>query len=385
MTLAMGLIVAFVFFVWLVFFKFKWLKWSIPWAIVALFVLVHALFIFYIGLRFVTPCSMQATVIQHTIQLTPRLSEPTLVTAVLVEPNVPVKKGQPLFQFDRRVYQDNVRQLEAQLAAAQQNVKVLQADVKLTADKEAKAKADLNYFNYMLGIAEDLGKKAVYTTQQVQQALEQAKMAQADYDESVSAALRAKVQSESQIDGVNTAVATVQAQLDTARFYLENTTMVAPEDGYITNLQVRPGMVAGDYRIGAIATFVCDDDRYLLASYFQENLKYVKDGQPVEVALNSYPGQIFKATVKSIWKVNGDGQLLPSGTLPKFEPRPKTTPQNLYAVKILFDDPDQSKFTIGAEGEAAIYTKGMHGSWAALRRIGIRTYSWFNFVYPLPF
>jgi multidrug resistance efflux pump len=385
MTLAIGLIVVFVFFVWLVFFKFKWLKWSIPWAIVSLFVIVHALFIFYIGLRFVTPCSIQATVIQPTIQLTPRLSEPTLVTAVLVEPNTPVKKGQPLFQFERRVYEDNVKQLEAQLAAAEQNVKVLLADVKLTTDKEAKAKADLNYFNYMLGIAEDLGKKAVYTQQQVEQAVEQAKMAQAAYDEAVSEAVRAKVQSESLIEGVNTAVAAVKAQLDLARFYLENTTLVAPEDGYITNLQVRPGMVAGDYRIGAIASFVCDDGRYLLASYFQENLKYVKEGQPVEVALNTYPGQIFKGTVKSIWKVNGDGQLLPSGNLPKFEPRPKTTPQNLYAVKITFDNPDQSTFTIGAEGEAAIYTNGMHGGWAALRRIGIRTYSWFNFLYPLPF
>jgi multidrug resistance efflux pump len=348
-------------------------------------VIVHALFIFYIGLRFVTPCSIQATVIQPTIQLTPRLSEPTLVTAVLVEPNTPVKKGQPLFQFERRVYEDNVKQLEAQLAAAEQNVKVLLADVKLTTDKEAKAKADLNYFNYMLGIAEDLGKKAVYTQQQVEQAVEQAKMAQAAYDEAVSEAVRAKVQSESLIEGVNTAVAAVKAQLDLARFYLENTTLVAPEDGYITNLQVRPGMVAGDYRIGAIASFVCDDGRYLLASYFQENLKYVKEGQPVEVALNTYPGQIFKGTVKSIWKVNGDGQLLPSGNLPKFEPRPKTTPQNLYAVKITFDNPDQSTFTIGAEGEAAIYTNGMHGGWAALRRIGIRTYSWFNFLYPLPF
>ena len=100
---------------------------------------------------------------------------------------------------------------------------------------------------------------------------------------------------------------------------------------------------------------------------------------------NLYPGQIFKAKVKSIWKANGDGQLLPSGTLPKFEPRPPTVPQNQYAVAIVFDDADQSKFPIGAEGEAAIYTSGMTGSWAALRRIGIRTTSWFNFIYPVPF
>jgi multidrug resistance efflux pump len=48
-------------------------------------------------------------------------------------------------------------------------------------------------------------------------------------------------------------------------------------------------MVAGDVRFGAIAAFVCEADRYLLATYYQENLKYVKSGQPVEVALDLYP------------------------------------------------------------------------------------------------
>ena len=85
-------------------------------------------------------------------------------------------------------------------------------------------------------------------------------------------------------------MAALQAELDQARFYLDNTTMVAPEDGYIINLQVRPGMVAGDVRFGAIASFICDADRYLLATFFQENLKYVKPGQVVEAALDLYPG-----------------------------------------------------------------------------------------------
>jgi multidrug resistance efflux pump len=180
----------------------------------------------------------------------------------------------------------------------------------------------------------------VIPTDQVQLVIEQQKLAQAAYDESVAGTVVARAQAQSEIGGVNTAVAAVQAQLDLARFYLDNTTMVAPEDGRIVNLQVRPGMVSGDFRLGAIASFICDDGRYLLASYFQESLKDVKYDQPVEVALNLYPGQIFKAKVKSIWKANGDGQLLPSGNLPKFEPRPPTVPQNQYAVAIVFDDTD---------------------------------------------
>ena len=194
---------------------------------------------------------------------------------------------------------------------------------------------------------------------------------------------RAQLQYKSEIDGVNTTVANMESQLQLAQYYLDNTTLTAPEDGHIINLQVRPGMVSGTYRVGGIAALIADADRYLLATYFQENLKYVKSGQSVEVALDLYPGQIFRGTVDSIWRGNGIGQYLPSDDIPKFQPPPPTVPQGQYAVKILLDDPDQSKFPIGAQGLAAIYTCGEHGAWAVLRKISIRAHSWFNWVYPL--
>ena len=156
--------------------------------------------------------------------------------------------------------------------------------------------------------------------------------------------------------------------------------MLAPEDGHIINLQVVPGMVAGSYRIGAIASFIVDKDRYVLGNFFQEHLKYVKPGQPVEVALDLYPGQIFKGRVDTIWTGNGAGQLLPSGELPIFNPAPNAA-QTGFAVKILLNDTDFAKFPIGAQGAAAIYTS--NGGFAVLRRIVIRTYSWLNWLYPL--
>src|SRR5271170_4449596 len=108
--------------VWLVFFKFKWLRFSPAWGLVSVFIGVHLFLIFIIGLRFVTPYSANAKIVQHTIQLIPRLPEPTLLTAVLVAPDAPVKKGQPLFQFDRRPYEPRVRQLEAEIKAADDRV-----------------------------------------------------------------------------------------------------------------------------------------------------------------------------------------------------------------------------------------------------------------------
>jgi multidrug resistance efflux pump len=369
--------------VWLVFFKFKWLKFSIAWGVVSALVGLHLLIIFMIGLRFMTPLATTAKIVQHTIQLTPRLSEPTLVTAVLVAPNVHVKQGTPLFQFDRRIYESKVQQLEAQLAQAQQNVRIMAADIQVAAEKVARLRSELVYAKYQEKISGDLAKKNAGPEEDLQKWSAQVAADGAAIKEAQGEEQRARLSYQSEIGGVNTAVATTQAELDQARFYLDNTVMVAPEDGYIVNLQVRPGMVAGDIRFGAIATFICDADRYLLATFFQETLKYVKPGQSVEAAIDLYPGQIFKGSVQAIWQGSGAGQLLPSGTLPDFRAVSTQIPQGQFAVAIRLDDPDQSKFPIGTQGRATIYTNP--ASWfVPLRKIGIRAYSWFNWVYPFP-
>jgi len=381
-VIALLITVVFVAFVWLVFFRLKLLRWSIPWAIVSVFFGLHVLLIFLIGVRFVAPYSNSAVVIQHTIQLVPRLPEPTLVTAVRVEPNVPVKKGQTLFEFDRRPYQYKVDELEASLAKAKQNVVVLEADLRVATQKVSKAKSELEYATYQQRLSDRLSKTGAGPEEDSQKWSAQTKADEAEVLEAQAEVARARAKYESQIGGVNTTVATVQAKLDQARYYLDNTTLAAPEDGIVVNLQVRPGMVSGDLRIGAIASFICDADRYVLASYDQEVLKYVKIGQPAEVALDLHPGQVFKGTLASIWP-SGAGQLLPSGVLPKFSPPAPEMPQGRFAARILLDDPDQSKFPIGAQGSAAIYTGG--GGFAALRRIAIRASSWLNFLYPMPF
>jgi len=366
--------------VWLVFFKFKLMKFSIVWGIVSTSVGLHLLIIFLIGLRFVTPLATEAKVIQHTIQLVPRLPEPTLVTDVLVQPNTPVRKGQPLFQFDRRPYEYSVNQLEAQLAGATQNVKVLQADTQVATQKIVKLKSELVFAQYQQKLSAELAAEGAGPQEDAQKWAAQVAADEAGIREAEAEDARANISYESQINGVNTTVAALQAQLDQARYYLDNTLMVAPEDGTVINLQVRPGMVAGDVRFGAIASFIVDADRYLLADFFQENLKYVKPGQSAEVALDLYPGQIFEGSVEAIWQGSGRGQMLPSGTLPDFKYVPAEIPQGQFAVAIRLDG-DQSRFPIGTQGHATIYTNPSSG-FVVLRKISIRGYTWLNFIYP---
>jgi multidrug resistance efflux pump len=373
----------FCFIIWLVFFRFKWLQWSIGWAVFSSLFLVHLLLIFLIGIRFVAPYSTKSVVVQHTIQLIPRLPEPTLVTEVLVEANTQVRKGQPLFEFDRRPYEYQVRQAEAALAQAKQNVLVLKSDEQVALDKVARAESELEYSRYQKQLSERLAKTGAGPEEDVHKWTAEMAVDEATAKEGESEAERARLRYESQIDGVNTAVAEAEAKLALARFYLDNTTLVAPEDGRIVNLQVRPGMVAGIIRVGAIASLICDADRYVLANYNQEELKYVEPGQPAELAFNLHPGQIFRGKVQAIWRANRAGQFLPSGDLPRFWQLPLETPQGQFAVQIDIEEPDPSLFPIGAGGYAAIYTGG--GGFAALRRIVIRADSWLNFLYPLPF
>jgi multidrug resistance efflux pump len=370
---------------WLVFLKLKLLRLTPGYGIVFAFFVLHLFLVFLIGLRFVTPNSANATVVQRTIQLIPRLPEPTLVTAVLVEDNVLVKKDQPLFQFDRRPYEYKVAQIEAQLAEAKQNVDVLRADVEVATQKALRTKVELNYQLYQKGLFDKLAQQQAVREEDVVQWATRVNTAEATRDEALAELERSRLKYKSEIDGVNTSVANMEAQLRLAQYYLDNTTLTAPEDGRIINLQVRPGMVSGIYRIGGIAALIAEADRYLLATFYQENLKYVRPGQPVEVAFDLYPGQIFPGKVDSIWRGNGVGQYLPSDEIPKFQQPPPNVPQDQYAAKIILDDPDQLKFPIGAQGSAAIYTGGEHGAWAALRKISIRAHSWLNWVYPLNF
>src|SRR5262249_35307500 len=179
MALALGLLAFFIVFVWVVFFKFKWLEFSVTWAIVAFYVFLHVLLIFVIGLRFMTPYSHDARVVQRTIQLAPRLEGPTLVTAVLVPENVVVKKGTPLIEFDKTIYAAKVAQLEAQLAAAKQNVLVLAADVNVSKENVAKAESELVYAKYQQQLSTGLASQKAGPQEEAQKSIAQLQVAEA--------------------------------------------------------------------------------------------------------------------------------------------------------------------------------------------------------------
>jgi multidrug resistance efflux pump len=227
--------------VWLVFFKFKWIKFSIAWGIVSGFVLLHVLLGLFIGLRFVTPYSASARIVQHTIQLVPRLPEPTLLTAVLVRPDCPVKKGQALFQFDRRPYEPKVRQLEAEIRAAEAgvlthtymvataehkvtqlraslvaatyDVRILKQDVQAAGEKVSKVKSQLEYSKLQQQRYQSLAQQNAGPVEDAQKWLAQTQADEAGLKEAAADAQRSLLRFDSQVDGINTIVVSAAARL----------------------------------------------------------------------------------------------------------------------------------------------------------------------------
>jgi multidrug resistance efflux pump len=379
MGIALSITLFYLIFVWLVFFKTKLLKFSITWGVVSFYVGAHLLLIFLVALRFFQPYTIDSHVVRSTIQIIPKLTQPTILTEVLVTPNQPVKKGDPLYKFDETIYALARDAAKAQLVASEQNVKILEQDVIAATEAVERAKAQLHYALTQQARYGKLVPQGGARQDELDRWNEQVEEDKAAVRQADAGLAKANLASESDVDGVNTGVAQARAQLAEAQYFLENTTIYAPEDGMIVSQQARPGLVVGDVRLGAIASFVTEDKPYILGSFRQQNLKFVKPGQPVEIALDLYPGEILTGEVEAIWWATGQGQYLPSGRLPSFM-LPKV-PGHI-AVQIKVDVPDGYIFPAGGHAAIAIYT-GKGKGFEFLRRINIRIYAFANFIRPL--
>lgn len=380
MTIALLILAAYAIFMWLVFYRFRWLKFNIAWGVVSFWVGFHVLFLLIVFLRFFTPYTIDGHVIRQTIQIAPRLPHPTVLEEVFVAQNQKVKKGDKLYQFEKTLYQAQLAEAQANLVSAQQNAKILNEDVDQAQDSLDEAKANETYAQQQVDRYTDLVPKGGAKQETLDQWTSKLISAKAQVAEAEADLKKAQLAVEAQVGGVNAQVAAAQAQVDQAQYYVDQTTIYAPEDGVIISQQARPGLVVGGFRVGAIAAFVADADPYFLATFYQEHLKFVEPDMPVEVALDIYPGQIFKGKVKAIWEGTGQGQIVPHGRVPEFL---FMSPQGRFAVEIdLSDDPALKRYPAGAHGAAAIYTGG-GGDWVAvLRRVNLRLYTWVNFIVP---
>jgi multidrug resistance efflux pump len=176
-------------------------------------------------------------------------------------------------------------------------------------------------------------------------------------------------------------VASLEAQLEAAQWELDQTDVLAPSDGYVVGLSLRPGQRVGNLPIRSWMAYVDSGLSRFAVGIPQTRLRHVQKGQEAEVVLKLFPGRTFTAKVEAIVDVTSGAQLQPSGILPN-APTPNDRPLP-FAVVLSLDDPPTlyEEVSGGALGTAAIYTESA-SSTHIIRRVMLRMESWMNFLLP---
>jgi multidrug resistance efflux pump len=404
------------FFVWLIFIKLQLLPWTTPWKVgVAIFPVV-AIAALLLLLNIFAPATTDVRVIKYIVPIVSQVRG--RVVEVPVENNRPVKKNDVLFRIDPTPFQNEVRSLEARLASEEAKVGAdrarlseMQARLADAESTERQLREQLKQATGQVGSVSaslELASKRVTQNTELVGAgagnrfdLEQAQTNVREMTAQLDAVRAAEQQVKEKLSGrvngdlatvaeVKAQIATAQAQLrvshaqvDTttaqlanARWELSQTTVVAPGNGTMVNVMLRPGFFVAGMPFNEVMTFV-DHEYQIYALFGQNELHQVDPGNEVEIALDTYPGRIIKAHVDSVIWAQGQGQLDASGDLPRTV---ASAAPGRFPVKLLVGERDRELFlAAGARGSAAIYTA--HLSMVhIIRKVLLRVSSYLDYI-----
>jgi membrane fusion protein, multidrug efflux system len=265
------------------------------------------------------------------------------IADVLVGDNQPVKAGQLLAKIDDRDFRTALDQANADVAASEAAVRNLDAQLALqqpvieqgTADVAA-AEANLKFAQEERARYDDLMKSGSGTIQRAQQtdAALREKIAQLQHGKSGLLAAQRKV------DVLTTDRARAVAQLNHTRavaqqaaLNLSYTTISAPVDGTVGARSLRVGQyVQAGTQLMAVVPL---DAVYVVANFKETQLTHVRNGQPVEIRIDSFHDTRLRGHVDSLSPASGlEFALLPpdnaTGNFTKIVQR--------VPVKIALDD-----------------------------------------------
>ena len=167
----------------------------------------------------------------------------------------------------------------------------------------------------------------------------------------------------------------MQADLRSAEFDLSETSVVAPTEGYVTQLFLKPGMTASP----ATPTMVfIHGGRILGASFPQNALQRIRAGDEAEIAFDAIPGRVFTSKVNVVSDAISQGQVQASGTLVNPEDRSQMPGRAVTRLEIT-EDISGYQLPPGSTAQVAVYSDHLTAL-AIIRRILLRMKAWLNYV-----
>jgi multidrug resistance efflux pump len=257
------------------------------------------------GVYMGSPWTRDATVRAYVVTMAPEVAG--RVVELHVVDNGYVRKGDLLMVIDPTNYAIAVSQTEAAVQQAQASIKNIDAQIAVQQAQISANDAQLNGAKAALVFAQQqawryqkLAKDGWGTIQNDQQYTSQLHQQEA----TVQTALENLNQAQRQTDSLKAqrlsaeaALAQNRAKLRQAQVDLERTRILAPVDGYVTNLLTQ----LGDYvNVGVNAISLVDAGSYWVDGYFEETtLAPVRVGNSAKIRLMGY-NQIVRGHVDSI-------------------------------------------------------------------------------------
>ncbi|TEW55334.1 HlyD family secretion protein [Psychromonas sp. RZ22] len=193
---------------------------------------------------------------------------------------------------------------------------------------------------------------------------------------------RKRLGSQESVDTQTSLVNNLKAQLEGAKYNLDNTVVRAQTDGYVTQMMVFPGLYVVPMPLRPAMVFVQEDSFRYVGWYRQNSTLRLKAGFEAEMAFDGIPGKVFTGKVVQVLPVLAEGEVQASGRLINFNAidMPGRVP-----VVIEIDDPrfDEYRDLLpgGAYGQTAIYSDSFHHV-AIMRRVLLRMSSWMSYFFP---
>jgi membrane fusion protein, multidrug efflux system len=194
---------------------------------------------------------------------------------------------------------------KAQIAVAEAGINAVQADVVRTRAERARQEAlfatqATTKQRLETAVADEQRFAAQAASREAD--LEQAKTSLRSNEIAVETERRTKAVLESQDQQLLADVHAKSAALTAAQVNLGYTKIYAPGDGTVGERQVRPGQLVSPGT--QVLTFVAET-KWVQANYRETQLTHMKVGDPAEIRIDEYPGQIVRGKVLEIAPASG--------------------------------------------------------------------------------
>ena len=354
-------------------FKIPLTKWTVPTAALGGVILIGTL---VLVMNYNHPYSNIAREFYVTTPIVPGVGG--IVTSVDVEPNTTVDKVSILFRIDPIPYESIVRQKQALLAGTREGVRELEQAAAAARARVVEATAGRDSSQGVYDRYQAIFDRGAISANDLETRRQTYLGAEAALQRSQADLERAQIAFEAGIDGENPDVARLQAELEKARYDLERTVVRAPTNGYVTQLLLRPGMMAAALPLRPTMVFVHEERAPMIAAFRQNSALRLRAGYEAEIVFPSIPGRVFQGEVVQVLPTLAEGQLQNSGALVGTQAF-----QSIGRVPVeirVTDDMSEFNLPTGTRAQVAVYSDHFHHV-AIMRKILLRMSSWQNYLY----